>query len=53
MEGVLREKGLAELTVAQLAIVVLVESYHKQSYLVTSDLETKCFKSINQVFDVS
>ena len=43
MERVLGQEGLAELGVAQLAVVVLVEARHEKRHLVIADMQAQLF----------
>ena len=51
MERVLRQERLAELWIAQPAIVVLVKASHEQSDLVIVDFQSEVFKSMDQILD--
>jgi len=47
VEGVLGEECLAELGVAQLAVVVLVEASHEERNLVIGNIKAEFFKPVD------
>jgi len=51
MEGVLREEGLAELGVAQLAVAVLIKPRHKERHLVVRHSQAQILQSVDQVLN--
>ena len=53
MERVLGQEGLAELGVAQLAVVVLVEARHEERHLVIADMQAQLFQTLDHVLHAS
>lgn len=49
MERILRQKGLAEFRVAQLTVVVLIETGHEECNFVIVHLQAKVFETMDQV----
>ena len=51
MEGILGQESLAKLWVTQFAIMVLVESRHKECHLIVRDPKAQVFQAVDQVLD--